>query len=106
MASRNEELQQIDNNNLTNTRVRIRSEQRPENPDVSRKVKSAEIGKTAQQPGVSRRAPIDEQIHFNASADFRSGMATWNLSLGWRHDFSYSLRVFILPRCCVGRGVE
>lgn len=71
-----------DNQGKANVALRV-------NPEVVRQVKAAAVGKTALQLGAGLRAPIadTDQVYMNASADLRAGMTSWNLSLGWRHDF-------------------
>lgn len=58
-------------------------------PNLSRTIRAAEIGKTALQLGASLRVPISDQtlLYFNAGSDFRSGLNSWNLSVGARYNF-------------------
>ena len=59
------------------------------NPGYSDKVKAAKAGATALQFGAGLRVPVSEKstLHANANADIRSGMATWNLTAGYKFSF-------------------
>lgn len=59
------------------------------NPTVSRKVKAAEVGKTALQLGVGLHAPVNEnsQLYLNGSAELRAGMTSWNVTVGYKFSF-------------------
>ncbi len=58
-------------------------------PNFTRKVQSAELGKTAFQLGAGLQLPAGErmQVLFNASAELREAMTSWNFSAGIRYDF-------------------
>ncbi len=58
-------------------------------PEFTREVESAEVGSTALQLGIGLRAPVNDrtQLLFNAGAELRSSMTSWNLAAGLRYDF-------------------